>query len=216
MACSAYMPEHQSLGSAVAGSLGLTAIFAVLISLAVLPTLLDANVEIAQGAPSIFLNLPLAFGAGVNGDYYGSLFFLIVALIIFCSALVLLEPIVSWLERVLSVPRYVAAFAGGGLVWLLTVIVSLSFNEWSQIHIVGSLTPYGFVEVLTSYVLVPALVMLNGWLFVALLRSPMYSKQGSNQFLLPVRVLARLHVAYISPLIVVGIVWFSVRNRVFF
>lgn len=212
MACAAYMPEHQSLGSAIAGALGITVVTAVLITVALLPVLLHANVEVAEGAPAVFLNLPLAFGASVNGDYFGTLFFLAVAAIIFCSALVLLEPLVSWLKHVLSVPRYVAAFAGGGLVWLLTVIVSLSFNDWSEFYIVAGLTPFGFVELLTAYVLIPAIAIANGWFFVALLRSPSFS----NHFPVAFTLAARLHIGYVVPVVVAGTVWYALQNRVFF
>ncbi|MFK8018389.1 MAG: hypothetical protein AB8B86_01340 [Pseudomonadales bacterium] len=212
MACSAYMPEHQSIGGAVLGIVSLTIVFALLISLAVLPVLLQANVEIAQGAPALFLNLPLAFGLSLNGDYYGALLYLVVALILACSALVLLEPIVSWLERALIIPRYVASFAGSGLVWLVAVVSAMSFNEWSEFHLVADLTPFGVVELVTAYVLVPLLVVLNGWLFAALLGSPLYSKR----FPLLTSLLARLHIAYLSPLVVIGLIWFSLQGKVFF
>ena len=61
-------------------------------------------------------------------------------------------------------------------------------------------------------VLVPILVMFNGWLFAALISSPLYSKR----FPLLASLLARLHIAYLSPLVVLGLIWFSLQSKVFF
>ncbi len=212
MSMAAYMPPGQRISTAVGGVVVITLLVAGLVCLAVLPLLFHTNVEIAEGAPLMFLNLPLAFGSSVHGDYYGALFFGLVTLFAFSSALVLLEPIVAWLRRSLIVPRYIAAAAGGALVWLLCVTAGLSFNEWSEIKLFGYFTPFRLLESLTAHLIVPLVAIFNAYLAATLLGSPSYSKTGFS----PTRFLSRVHLAYVSPLVIAGVVWFSLNNKFLF
>lgn len=209
MACSAYTPEGQRVGSAVFWVIIITLVFAVLVSLVVLPLLLHTNVEVAEGAPLLFLNLPLAFGASLHGDFYGALFYVLIAMISLSSAVMLLEPLVSYLQRTFFVPRYVAAIAAGGLVWLVAVVVGLSFNEWSDVRLLGHLSPFAVIEAATAYVLIPLTALLNCWLFVALFRSPLYS----DQYSLTRRFAAKVQFTYAVPLLLAGLVWYSVQHK---
>ncbi len=212
MSLAAYMPPSQRISTAVAGVVLITLFVAALACSAILPLLFHANVEIAEGAPLMFLNLPLAFGSSVHGDYYGALFFGLVTLFAFSSAIVLLEPIVSWLQRALIVPRYIAACAGGGLVWLVCVTVGLSFNEWSEIRLFGYFTPFRLLESLTAHLIVPIVAILNACLAASLLGSPSYASSGFA----PLRLLGRLHLAYLSPVLIAGVIWFSLNNKFLF
>ncbi len=213
MACAAHMPEHQKIAPAVAGILLITLVCAALSSAAVLPLLWHSNVEVAAGAPLVFLNLPLAYGFTVYGDYYGSLFFLLVAIILLSSAIILLEPLVAWLSHSFIVPRYVAAFAAGGIVWLLSMVSALSFNEWSQLQLLQQFSPFRLLELLTAYGLIPLAVILNGFLVAALLNSPRYKRYSGFRLR---RLLARAHLGYAAPLLIAATVWFAVQNRLLY
>lgn len=212
MSLAAYMPPSQRISTAVSGVVLITLLVAALACLAILPLLFHANVEIAEGAPLMFLNLPLAFGSSVHGDYYGALFFGLVTLFAFSSAIVLLEPVVSWLQRALIVPRYIAAVAGGAIVWLMCVTVGLSFNEWSEIRLFGYFTPFRLLESLTAHIIVPFVAILNACLAATLLGSPSYASAGFT----PLRFLGRFHLTYLSPALIAGVIWFSLNNKFLF
>lgn len=207
LACSAYIPKHVRIPRAVLGIVGITLLFAALLATLVMAVLLYSNIEVTDGAPLLVLNLPLAFGSILHGDYYGALFYLLIAIIVFCSLLLLLEPLTAWLQSAMLLPRALASCACAGLVWLLAVLITLPIADWSALNTESS--PFEFFQLVSSLVLVPAVVLISGGLITALFRTQAYASRYS----IWLRGLAHLHCWLVTPLLLAGIIWFAVEGR---
>ncbi len=114
----------------------------------------------------MFVTLPLAFGQLPGGQVFAVLFFLMVTLAAWTSAISLLEPAVTWLMEHFELSRLWAVLCLGSVGWLLGVGALLSFNVASHWRMLG-LNFFDFLDVITASVLLPATGFLTaafvGW-----------------------------------------------------
>lgn len=163
IAYGAYMSRGQAIGPAVLAIAGLDTLVSILAGLIIFPIVFANQLEPASGPGLMFVTLPLAFGQLPLGVLFGTLFFGLVVVAAWVSAIALPEPLVAWaVEKGMSRTR--AAWTIGGAAWLLGVLSVLSFNVMSgeEFRIAG----YSFYEALdffTSNLLLPL-----GGLLVAL------------------------------------------------
>ena len=212
MACGAYMPLTLSVRKGVLGVIGLTLLFVFLTALAIYPIVTHANIEMAQGPALLFMSLPLALGSTIQGDYYGSLFFVVVTILALSSAVILLEPVTAWLVETFVLPRYMAASIAGLGVWLLGVIVSLSFNDWSTMGLLGRFTPFELLEISSTHLLLPAMIIFNSAFVAMLMKTPRF--QQSFKRTPGILVAAwRLHLRYMSPVLIILVAWHALGDK---
>ncbi|MCO6442118.1 MAG: sodium-dependent transporter [Nitrococcus mobilis] len=151
----AYAPERVSL-LAVAPVVVLTdALVGLLAGLALVPVVFQAGLSVVPGPGLIFQTLPLAFGTIPGGQLMATLFFTMLVLAIWISAISMLEPAVTYVMKRWRVERSLAASLVGVLVWSLGVLSLLSFNLWSHLQPLGSWSPLGrgtFFDVLNFFV----------------------------------------------------------------
>ena len=113
----------------------------------------------------MFQTLPVAFAALPAGDLIGTVFFILVAIAAWSSAISIAEPAVAWsVEKGIS--RGKATVVVCGLSWLLGFGTVLSFNEWSEVTLFGK-TFFGTLDFLTSNILLPLggilIAVFVGW-----------------------------------------------------
>lgn len=166
MAYGAYMPEgvsilRMSLWVVLADTLA-----SLMSGVAIYPLVFAGHLPVMQGPGLIFTVLPAAFGHLEFGDFFGFLFYSVLVLAAWTSAIALLEPAVAWgVERGMS--RVKAALGLGVLVWFLGLLTLLSFNVWSGFLILGH-TWFGLLDMLTGNLLLPVIGLLVtifvGWL----------------------------------------------------
>ncbi len=137
---SAYLPANVNLPrSALIVAAGDTAV-ALLAGLAIFPIVFQYGLDPAGGPGLIFVTLSTAFGQMPAGTVIGALFFLLVFVAAFTSAIGMLELMTSRAEESPNLSRAVMApvIAAGAFVFgLLTVF---SFNWLAGVH------PLGFIE----------------------------------------------------------------------
>ncbi len=116
MVYGAYLPRSASISHTVLIVLVLDTLIAVLAGLATFPLVFANQLDPATGPGLMFVTLPLAFGNLPGGQVFAVLFFLMVAMAAWTSAISLLEPAVTWLMEHFDIARI---WAGAG--WLLGV-----------------------------------------------------------------------------------------------
>lgn len=125
------------------------------------------NLEAGAGPGLLFQTLPIAFGQMSGGWFFGTLFFALVVLAAFSSAISVIEPAVSWLEQNWGMHRIKASIILGSGTWLLGVGTVLSFNDWSDIHFIGERTFFDSLDFLTTNIMLPLggllMVLFMGW-----------------------------------------------------
>ena len=86
---------------------------ALLAGMAIFPIVFANGLEPGAGPGLIFQTLPIAFGAMPGGQFFGSLFFVLLVFAAWTSAISLIEPAVAWLVENLKMSRVRAAIGLG-------------------------------------------------------------------------------------------------------
>ena len=163
MAYGAYVPSSVSITNTVVTIAVLDTVVALVAGLAIFPIVFANGLEPGQGPGLLFVTVPLAFGQLPLGALFGSVFFILVSLAAITSAISLTEPALAYLVEEYNAKRSRAAVTLGVACWLLGIGTVLSFNEWADLHIVGQMTIFDFVDYVSQNIMLPL-----GGLFIAL------------------------------------------------
>ncbi|QJD60234.1 sodium-dependent transporter [Pseudomonas sp. gcc21] len=128
MVFGSYMPKRSSIGGTVLTVALLDTVVALTAGLALFPIVFAAGLEPGAGPGLMFVTLPIAFGNVMMGQVFGVIFFVLVAIAAWSSAISMLEPAVAfWVERSgKSRARVTAVIAG--ICWIVGLGSALSFN----------------------------------------------------------------------------------------
>jgi len=166
MTYAAYIPPHVRLvRAAVVIALADLAV-AILAGLLIFPIVFANGLEPAAGPGLIFVTLPIAFGHMPAGSFFGSLFFILVAIAALTSTISGLEPVVSWAEEHKGWKRVPVAIALGCLIWIIGLGSVFSFNVWKDLHPLDMFAIFRDKTIfdLTEYISVNIFIPINGLL----------------------------------------------------
>jgi len=155
MAYGAYVPGGASIASTVGIIALLDTLVAVSAGLAIFPIVFANGLEPGQGPGLMFVTIPLAFGQMPLGALFGTLFFLLVSFAAITSAISISEPALAYLVETYNAKRSRVAISLGVISWVLGIGTVLSFNLWADVHIVGQLTFFDFVDYVSQNIMLP-------------------------------------------------------------
>jgi NSS family neurotransmitter:Na+ symporter len=157
-----YLPRHESVvSSSITIALADTGV-ALLAGMAIFPIVFANGLSPEAGPALIFQTLPVAFGQMPGGSLFGTVFFALLVVAAWTSAISLIEPVVGWMVESHGMTRVSAATTAGIGIWILGIGSILSFNRWSDVTLFGQ-TVFGLFDFLATNVLLPL-----GGLFIAL------------------------------------------------
>ena len=162
MAYGAYLSSKASIASTAFLVGFLDTVVALLAGLAIFPIVFANGLDPQTGPSLMFISLPISFAALPGGQFFGMLFFILVAFAAWSSAISLIEPAVAWSIEKFKVTRAKACFVIGTLTWVIGMGTVFSFNIWKEKTYLG-FTVFNGLDFLTSNILLPL-----GGLFVAL------------------------------------------------
>ncbi|MBO9602822.1 MAG: sodium-dependent transporter [Novosphingobium sp.] len=139
MTYSAFVPPGISLPQSSALLSLAVVIVASLAGLAIFPIVFNFGLSPDQGTNLIFVTVPIAFGQMTGGRLVSILFFGLIAIGAFTSAVGMLEPVVAWLEERARIGRTWVCALVGLAIWLVGLPSMLSFNLMANVH------PLGFI-----------------------------------------------------------------------
>ena len=168
MAYGAYLPARTSIAGTVTTIAVLDTVVALAAGLAIFPIVFaTAGLAPGEGPGLMFVTLPIAFGNLPLGAVVGAVFFLLVSFAAVTSAISLTEPALAFLVEQYNAKRARAAISLGAGCWLLGIGTVLSFNVWADVHVVGGLTFFDFVDYVSYKVLLPVggllIALFAGW-----------------------------------------------------
>lgn len=144
---------------------------ALLAGLAIFPIVFGS--QLTPEAGLIFQTLPVAFSQMPGGAALGTVFFIMLVIAAFTSAIAMIESAVAFLEERFNLGRWTATMAAGFTLWLLGQVTIYSFSgaDWTQISWqVGDKELKSWFDVIdytTSNVLLPLggllLAVFAGW-----------------------------------------------------
>ncbi|MFT6113786.1 MAG: NSS family neurotransmitter:Na+ symporter [Oleispira sp.] len=160
MAYGAYMPSKQSLGKTILWVGLLDTIVALVAGMIIFAIVFSNGLEPSSGPGLMFISLPIAFGGMPGGVFFGTVFFILVSIAAWSSAISIAEPAVAWaVEK--GITRVKATLGICGFAWVLGLGTVLSFNEWAEYKVFGK-TFFDSLDFITSNVMLPL-----GGLFIA-------------------------------------------------
>jgi len=163
MAYGAYVPSDTSIASTVGIIATLDTLVALGAGLAIFPIVFANGLEPGQGPGLMFVTIPLAFGQMPFGALFGTLFFVLVSFAAITSAISLLEPALAYLVEEYNAKRARVATSLGVIAWLLGIGSVLSFNAWSDVHLLGERTFFDTVDHLSQNIMLPLGGVLIAW-----------------------------------------------------
>jgi NSS family neurotransmitter:Na+ symporter len=202
MVYGSYMPKKSSIaGSAILIGL-LDTLVALVAGMAIFPIVFANGLEPGAGPGLIFQTLPIAFGAMPGGQFFGTLFFVLLVFAAWSSAISLIEPAVAWLVENRNMTRIRATVWLGLVTWTLGLGSVFSFNIWSEVKIFDK-TFFDLLDYLTANIMLPLggllIAIFSGWLM----------KKASSQGEFAMRPVGYriwwIVIRYISPLAVIMI-----------
>lgn len=166
MAYGAYMPKTASIGGSVVIIALLDTLVALAAGLIIFPLVFANGLDPAAGFGLMFNTLPLALGNLPYGHFVGTLFFILIALAAWSSALSILEPAVAWVQERWRWKRASAVLLVGIAAWALGLGTVFSFNIWAGSTFLGAHF-FGWIDFVSSSVLLPVVGVLvalfAGW-----------------------------------------------------
>ncbi len=174
-----YMPQNASIAkTSIIVALADTVV-ALLAGMAIFPIVFANALEPSAGPGLIFQTLPIAFGSMPGGSFFGAVFFVLLVLAAWSSAISLIEPAVAWLVENKGWTRLKASAWCGFATWLMGLGTALSFNVWSDYTLWGK-DFFELLDFLTSNIMLPL-----GGLFIALFAAwMMKSSSTANELAL--------------------------------
>ena len=214
MAYGAYMPQKANIGKTILVVGFFDSSVAIISGLIIFSIVFATQgIEPSAGPGLMFISLPVAFGSMAGGLLIGAIFFLLVSIAAWSSAISLLEPCVAWLVESKNIGRFRANAFLAVIVWLLGLGTVFSFNIWSGYQLLG-FTFFDFLDFLTANIMLPVSGLLIA-LFVGyvmdknIIQSEML---GAN----PTTVtLWRFSVRYIAPIGISAVFLMGIYDKFF-
>ena len=185
MAYSAYLGREVSIAHATLTVVIIDTLVSLLAGLAIFPIVFSNQLDPAGGPGLIFQTLPIAFGSMPGGAFFGCLFFILLFVAAWSSAIALAEPVVAWLVESRRMTRVKAAAWAGILVWLLGIAsifsatgttlrdILLVMLNWVGLETIGlkqqffSLTFFEVLDFATANIMLPIsgvlIAIFVGW-----------------------------------------------------
>jgi len=154
MVYGSYLPSRASIAkTSIAIVIADTGV-AILAGLAIFPLVFAYGLEPNSGPGLIFVTLPIAFGQMPYGQFFGTLFFILLMFAAWTSSISLLEPAVAWLVENRGMNRVRAASLAGLLAWIMGIGSVFSFNIWQDVRLFDK-TYFDIMDYVTSNIMLP-------------------------------------------------------------
>jgi len=166
-----YLPKDASIARTSIIIAGLDTLVALLAGIAIFPIVFANGLETGAGPGLIFQTLPIAFGQMQGGVLFATLFFVLLVIAAWTSAISLEEPAVAWMVENRGWQRVRAATVVGVLGWALGIVTIMSFSRWAfTFEFAGEIKSNGLfdiLDILTASIMLPlgglAMVLFAGY-----------------------------------------------------
>lgn len=154
----AYLPRHAPIGETTVVIVISDTMVAILAGLIIFPIVFSSGLDASDGPGLAFLTLPIAFIQMPFGIFFGVLFFVLLSLAAWSSAISIIEPVIAWMVEQ-GIPRLVATIIAGLGSWLIGLLTVFSFNYWSEFYPLAAwsiqLNWFEILEYLTFNIMLP-------------------------------------------------------------
>lgn len=154
MAYGSYMGKQDSIGSTVLVIAVLDTLVALAAGLAIFPIVFANGMDPEAGPGLMFKALPVAFGNMAGGQFFGFLFFLMVAFAAWTSAISLLEPAAAWVVETFGMGRKKVAVLLTVIGWVLGLASLMSYSTLANVKLLD-MSIFDFLDFFTANIMLP-------------------------------------------------------------
>lgn len=163
----AYTTPDTHLKRSILAVVLMDTLIAILAGLMILAMATESHVFNGErGFSLLFVSLPVTLAELPASQFVIAAFFLLVVMIVWATALALLEPVVGWFREWTGAPRGLCVVLVGLAVWLAGLASLFSFNVWAEYR-VGGATVFRWLELVTGGLMIPLVAILvalfTGW-----------------------------------------------------
>jgi neurotransmitter:Na+ symporter, NSS family len=173
MTYGAYLPKNVSILKMACYVAAADVSVAILSGLAIFPIVFAAGLEPSEGPGLVFVTAPIVFSQIAAGQFFGTLFFVLLLAATVTTTISMLEPLVCFLEEKYSLKRPRLALYSGCGVWMMGITAALSFNVWKDftplghISIFAEKTVFDLLEFFSVNIFIPIngllITLFAGW-----------------------------------------------------
>jgi NSS family neurotransmitter:Na+ symporter len=173
MTYGSYVPKNVSLTKSALIIAGADTLVAVLAGLMIFPLVFGNDLDPGSGPGLIFRTLPTAFAEMPGGQFFGVVFFILLAFAAVTSLIAIIEPIVRFAEGKWNMTRRNGVLVFGTLAWAIGLLTVFSFNIWSDVHLLGQFkafegkTVFDLIDYATANLMMPLggilMALFVGW-----------------------------------------------------
>ena len=199
-----YVDKRQSLGKASLAIAGGDLLYALLAGLIIFPTAFAYGIDAGQGPGLVFVALPAAFAAMPLGNFFGFLFFGLLAVAAFTSTVSLLEVPVAYVMDKFKTTRKKATIWTTVALFIVGVPSILSMGPWADYKLADR-TYFDWFDFVASNLMLPL-----GGLIVTLFTAYAWKTAGEEAGLTGFWYNAWMFLLrYVAPILVIAIFLFS-------
>ncbi|AOY89941.1 sodium-dependent transporter [Marinobacter salinus] len=163
----AYTTPDTRLKRSILAVVLMDALVAILAGLMIYAVATDgSSFDGERGFGLLFVSLPVTLAQLPGSQFVIAAVFLMVVMVVWTTAIGLLEPVVGWLQEWIGAPRGWSVLLAGLAVWFAGLASLFSFNIWSQDRYAGA-TVFRWLELMTGGFLIPVVAILvavfAGW-----------------------------------------------------
>ncbi|KPQ28651.1 MAG: Na+-dependent transporters of the SNF family [Marinobacter excellens HL-55] len=163
----AYSTSHTRLKRSVLAVVLMDTLIAIIAGLMMFSVALDgASLDGERGFGLLFVSLPVTLAHLPYSQVVIAAVFLLVLMIVWATAISLLEPVVGWFREWTGAPRGWSAVITGVAIWAAGLVSLLSFNLFADFQFAGA-TMFRWIELVTGGLLIPLVAILiaafSGW-----------------------------------------------------
>lgn len=163
----AYTTPDTQLKRSILAVVLMDTLVAILAGLMIFSVTTQASVfEGQRGFGLLFVSLPHTLAEFPASQFVIATVFVMVVMIVWATALALLEPIVGWFREWTGAPRGLSVLLVGLGVWFAGLATLFSFNVWAEFR-VGGATGFRWLELVTGGLMIPLVAILialfTGW-----------------------------------------------------
>lgn len=208
---SSYFGKNEKLGNTALEVSVADTVIAILAGVMIFPAVFAFGIEPSSGPSLVFITLPGIFQKMPGGDFFGALFFILLAVAALTSTISLLEVVVAFFSEELKISRKKATAIATLAISVLGIFASLSFGPLKDFTLFNK-SIFDILDYTASNVLLPLggllIVVFVGWFAGKnILRNEL-----SNNESLKIRyfTLFQFIVKFIAPLAIAAIFIYSI------
>lgn len=142
MTYSAYLPNGVSIPRSAGLVAGCVVLISLMAGLAIFPIVFANGLAPSEGPNLIFVTLPVAFSSMPGGTLASIVFFGLISLGAFTTAVGMLEPVTAFLIEKTGKGRPVLAYGAAFAIWLVGLPSLLSFSVLKDFHPLGAVPAF--------------------------------------------------------------------------